>query len=118
MSGKGIVLITFDAPETKEFLDWAHNKHMQDVSKVPGITRVRRFEVVDGPEDRRRFLSITEYDDLETAVAYRKSNVGKLPQQDADSRGVSRRYLMACQEIFSVTFPKASGEADDSGSKK
>ncbi len=105
MSRKGIVLITFDAPDTQEFLDWAHNKHMQDVSKVPGITGVRRFEVVAGPEDRRRFLSITEYDEIDSALAYRKSNVGKLPQQDADSRGVSRRYLLACEEIFSIKFP-------------
>jgi hypothetical protein len=105
MKKKGIAIAMFDAPDTREFLDWAHGKHMSDCGKVPSVQRVRRHEVIDGPADRRRWLSITEYDDLDAALAFRDSEQGRATRQDADNQGVTNRYVLACREIFDTAAP-------------
>ncbi len=110
MMKQGIVLVTFDAPDTPEFLAWAHERHMKDAAKVPGVQRVRRYEVIDGPPDRRRYLSISEYQDLQAALAVRNSDAGRLPQQDANRQGVTNLYTLACTEICSQVFV---GPTDD-----
>lgn len=117
MMKQGIVLVTFDAPDTQEFLTWAHERHMQDAAKVPGVQRVRRYEVIDGPPDRRRYLSISEYQDLQVALAARNSDAGRLPQQDANRQGVTNRYTLACREVFSKTFVKPAAESSTSTSE-
>ena len=104
MKRKGIVLVTFDAPATPGFLEWAHGKHMEDCGKAPGVREVRRYHVVEGPPDRRTNLSITEYDDLDAALEYRQSEAARLIKADANAQGVDNRYTLACREIFSITF--------------
>lgn len=106
MKQKGIVVVMFDAPSTAEFTEWAQGKHMEDCGKVPGVTRVRRYVVVEGPPDKRTNLSITEYDDMGAALAYRGSDAAQLVRQDANAQGVTNRYTLTCREIFSITFEK------------
>jgi hypothetical protein len=106
MKTKGITIAMFDAPDTPEFLEWAHGKHMRDCGKAPGVVRIRRHVVTDGPADRRRFLSITEYEDLDAALVFRGSEQGRLMREDADNQGVTNRYTLTCREIFDITFPK------------
>ncbi len=113
MKQKGIAIAMFDAPDTQEFLQWAHVKHMSDCGKAPGVRRVRRHEVIEGPSDRRRYLSITEYDDLDSALAFRNSDQARLMRADADSQGVTNRYTLTCREIFSITFPQNGAVVPD-----
>ncbi|MEJ0040686.1 MAG: hypothetical protein WDO68_32480 [Gammaproteobacteria bacterium] len=101
---KGIIMVTFNAPDTQEFLNWAHTVHMKDMNKVPGVYRIRRYEIVDGPADKRRYLAVIETEDVEASMAYRKTPDGLKPQQDSNSRGVSDRYTLTCREIFDTTF--------------
>jgi hypothetical protein len=84
---------------------------MEDCGKVPGVQRVRRYHVVDGPPDRRTNLSITEYDDLDAALAYRSGNEVTQVKQEADRLGVRNRYTIACREVFSITFDEASARS-------
>ncbi len=74
-------------------------------AKIPGVVRVRRYVIVDGPPDRRGYVAVIETEDLEASMAYRNSEAGRKPQRDSESRGVTNRYGLACREIFSIKFP-------------
>ncbi len=105
MKQKGVMVLMFDAPDTKDFLDWVHGPHMQDIGKIPGVVGVRRYSIIDGPPDRRSYVAVIETEDLEASMAYRNSDQGLKPQQDSESRGVTKRYGLACREIFAIKFP-------------
>jgi hypothetical protein len=104
MKRKGVIVFMFDAPNTPEFLEWVHGPHMQDIGKMPGVVRVRRYEVIDGPPDRRGGVAVIESEDLDATIEYRKSAEGQKPQQDSIDRGVTNRYGLFCREIFSINF--------------
>jgi hypothetical protein len=104
MKQKGVLVLMFDAPETQDFFDWVHGPHMQDIGKIPGVVRVRRYRILKGPPDRRGFVAVIDTDDLEASMAYRNSPQGQGPQQDSVKRGVTNRYGLACREIFSIRF--------------
>ncbi len=108
MKQNGIIVVTFNTPDTKEFTDWVHGPHMKDISRIPGLYKVRRYQVVEGPADRRGYLAVLEPDDLEASMAYRKTPEGQRPQQDSNSRGTTDRYTLSCREIFSRTFTEAA----------
>ncbi|MEJ0084977.1 MAG: hypothetical protein WDO72_04815 [Pseudomonadota bacterium] len=104
MKQKGVMILMFDAPDSEEFLEWVHGPHMQDIGRIPGVVRVRRYSIVDGPPDRRGYVAVIETEDLDASIAYRNSEQGRRPQQDSIDRGVTNRYGLACREIFSIKF--------------
>lgn len=107
MKEKGVIVFMFDAPRTQDFLDWVHGPHMKDIGKIPGVVRVRRYEIIDGPPDRRGFVAVIESEDLQATIEYRKSPEGQKPQQDSIDRGVTNRYAVFCREIFEIDFDGA-----------
>jgi hypothetical protein len=107
MKQRGAIVLMFDQPTTPEFVAWVHGPHMQDMAKVPGVVRIRRYEVIDGPADRRGWVAVIETDDLEATLAYRHSEEGQRPQRESTERGVTNRYGLFCREIFVKTFAPA-----------
>jgi hypothetical protein len=107
MKQKGVIVFMFDAPGTQQFRDWVHGPHMKDIGNIPGVVRVRRYQIVDGPPDRRGYVAVIESEDLEATIEYRRSPEGRKPQQDSIDRGVTNRYAVFCREIFSSDFAEA-----------
>lgn len=109
---RSVIVVMYDA----EFdLDaWMHGPHYDEVLATPGVTGVRRLQIIDGPPDARKFLAIIETDDLAATQAWRNSAAGQRSQAEADERGVSRRYGMTARIIFDSTAPDYSNPKDAS----
>lgn len=98
MATKGTVVVMYDAPaETDE---WMHGPHYDEVLRCPGVTEVRRYEVVKGPDGCRKYIALIETDDVDATVAWRSSADGQRSQAEANERGVSNRYPMVCKRIY------------------
>lgn len=115
MKQKGVIVLMFDQPTTQDFLAWVHGAHMEDMAKVPGVVRIRRYEVIDGPPDRRGWIAVIESNDLQATMDYRNSEDGQRPQRESTERGVTNRYGVFCREIFSKTYACAAGAASVPG---
>lgn len=100
------IVMMYDAPADPAFEAWMHGPHYEEVLATPGVVGVRRFETIDGPPDRRRYIAIIETDDVDATLAWRNGPAGQRSQKEADARGVTNRYGLVCKEIFS----SAAGE--------
>jgi hypothetical protein len=98
MTKKGTVVVMYDAPAEADA--WMHGPHYDEVKHTPGVTDVRRYEVVEGPEGCRRYIALIESDDVDATVAWRSSADGQRSQTEANERGVSNRYPMICRRIY------------------
>ncbi len=99
MGRKGTVIVMYDAPAATD--EWMHGPHYDEVLATPGVVAVRRYEVLEGPAGCRRYVALIESEDIEATVAWRDSPAGQRSQQEANSRGVSNRYGLICQRIYS-----------------
>jgi len=99
---RDVIVVMYDGPDTKEFIDWMNGPHYDEVRATPGIVAARRFEIVDGPPQRRRYLAILETADLGATLAWRSSPAGQRSQREADERGVSNRYAVVGRLAFST----------------
>ena len=102
MKKRGIILLMCDAPSDPQFVEWLHGPHMEEVKATPGITKVTRYEVVDGPADRRQFVGIMETDDLDATLAWRNTAESRRSQDEANARGISNRYALVCRPVYST----------------
>jgi hypothetical protein len=100
MKKRGIILLMCDAPSDPEFVQWLHGPHMDEVKATPGITKVTRYEVIDGPADRRQFVGIMETDDIDATLAWRKTAASQRSQSEADARGIANRYALVCVPVY------------------
>jgi len=107
MKRRGMIMVMVDAPDDPAFVEWLHGPHMEEVKATPGITRITRYEVVDGPPDRRRYVGILESDDIDATVAWRNSPEGRRSQEEANRRGIRNRYGLVCRTLYS----SVAGEA-------
>ena len=99
MKQKGTVVVMYDAPaETDE---WMHGPHYDEVKGTPGVTAIRRYEVIQGPDGSRKYIALIESDDIDATVAWRSSPEGARSQAEANSHGVANRYGMVCRRIYS-----------------
>lgn len=98
---KKAVVVMYDTED--ELDDWMHGPHYDEVLATPGVTAVRRLRVTEGPAGCRRYIAIIETDDLQATLAWRKSPEGQRSQQEANARGVSRRYNMLADVIFDAS---------------
>ncbi len=98
---RGIILVMADAPDNPEFVAWLHGPHMDEVKTTPGITRITRYEVIDGPPDRRQYVGILETEDLDATIAWRKSPESRRSQEEANRRGIRNRYALVCRPVYS-----------------
>lgn len=64
------VIVMYDAPA--ELDAWMHGDHYREVLATPGVTGVRRYEVLDGPQACRKYLAVIETDDLDATLAWRQ----------------------------------------------
>lgn len=94
------VVMMYDAPSDAEFEDWMHGPHYDEVLATPGVTAVQRFEVTDGPTDRRKYIAIIHTTDIEATLAWRSGIDGQRSQDEANARGVTNRYGLVCRTIF------------------
>ncbi len=99
MKRKGTVIVMYDAPAEADL--WMHGPHYEEVKATPGVVAVRRYEVVEGPADSRRYIALIESNDVDATVAWRSSPEGKRSQEEANARGVRNRYAMICRRIYS-----------------
>lgn len=99
---RGVIVVMYDGPATEDFIAWMNGPHYDEVKATPGIVAARRYEVVDGPADRRRYLAVLETEDLDATLAWRNSPDGQRSQREADDRGVSGRYSVVGQLAFST----------------
>ena len=98
MARKGTVVVIYDAPAEAD--EWMHGPHYDEVLRTPGVTEVRRYEVIEGPEGCRKYIALIESDDVDATVAWRSSADGQRSQNEANERGVSNRYGMVCKRIY------------------
>jgi hypothetical protein len=49
-----------DPSREKEFNDWYDHIHVPEISKIPGIVRVTRYENVLASEEQPKFLTLLE----------------------------------------------------------
>lgn len=101
MKRSGMILVMCDAPNNAEFVEWLHGPHMDEVKATPGMTRIRRYEVVDGPPDRRQYVGVLETEDLDATLAWRGSPDGRRSQEEANRRGICNRYGLVCRTVYS-----------------
>lgn len=94
------VVVMYDAPSNVEFEEWMHGPHYDEVLATAGVTAVQRFEVTDGPADRRKYVAIIHTTDIEATLAWRSGIDGQRSQEEANARGVSNRYGLVCRTIF------------------
>ena len=99
MKRNGTVVVMYDAPG--ELDAWMHGPHYDEVLATPGVVAVRRYEVLEGPPDVRRYIALIESEDIDATVAWRSTIEGKRSQDEANQRGVRNRYGMVCRRIFS-----------------
>jgi hypothetical protein len=90
-----------DAPDDPSFVEWLHGPHMEEVKSTPGVTKITRYEVIDGPGDRRQYVGIVETDDLDATIAWRSSPEGQRSQEEANRRGIRNRYGLICRPVYS-----------------
>lgn len=98
MTRRGTVVVMYDAPAHADA--WMHGPHYDEVKRTPGVTDVRRYEVVEGPEGCRRYVALIESDDVDATVAWRSSPDGQRSQAEANARGVGNRLSMVCKRIY------------------
>lgn len=98
MKEKGSVIVLYDAPGETDA--WMHGPHYEEVKRTPGVTEVRRYEVVAGPDGCRKYLAIIDSDDIEATLAWRNSPEGQRSQSEANTRGVTNRYAMVGKRIY------------------
>lgn len=101
MKRSGMILVMNDAPNDAAFIEWLHGPHMEEVKATPGLTKITRYEVVDGPADRRQYVGVLETDDLDATLAWRSSPESRRSQEEADRRGIRNRYSLVCRPVYS-----------------
>lgn len=112
MRKRGMILVMCDAPSDPDFVKWLHGPHMDEVKGTPGVTKVTRYEVLDGPPDKRQFVGILETDDIDATLAWRRTSEGQRSQNEANARGITNRYQLVCRAVFS----SVPGEAEETQS--
>ena len=98
MARRGTVVVMYDAPEETD--KWMHGPHYDEVMATPGVTEVRRYEVLQGPQGCRRYVALIESDDVDATLAWRDGPDGQRSQAEANERGVTNRYGMVCKRIY------------------
>jgi hypothetical protein len=98
MKKTGTVIVMYDAPTQAD--TWMHGPHYDEVKTTPGVTEVRRYEVLDGPKGFLKYIALIESNDLDATVAWRTSAEGLRSQTEANERGVNNRYPMVCKRIY------------------
>lgn len=98
MKRSGTVVVMYDAPAEADA--WMHGPHYEEVKRTPGVTDVRRYEVVDGPEGSRKYIALIESTDIDATVGWRSSSDGQRSQAEANERGVTNRYALICKRIY------------------
>jgi hypothetical protein len=98
MKRQGTVVVMYDAPEAADA--WMHGPHYDEVKATPGVTDVRRYEVLQGPDGCRKYIALIESDDVDATIAWRDSPDGQRSQREANERGVTNRYGMVCKRIY------------------
>ena len=88
----------YDAPTQAD--EWMHGPHYDEVKTTPGVTDVRRYEVLEGPQGWRQYVALIESDDIDATIAWRSSPAGQRSQAEANERGVTSRYAMVCKRIY------------------
>lgn len=98
----GVIVVMYDGPDTREFIDWMNGPHYDEVKATPGVVAASRYEVIEGPPDRRRYLAVLESDNLDATLAWRNSSAGQRSQREANERGVHNRYAVVGKLAFST----------------
>ncbi len=98
MSNKGTVIVLYDAPPQADA--WMHGPHYDEVNRTPGVTEVRRYETVTGPDGCRRYIALIETDDIDATLAWRDSPQGQRSQAEANEQGVANRYAIVAKRIY------------------
>lgn len=99
---RDVIVVMYDGPDTAEFITWMNGPHYDEVKRTPGIVAARRYEIVSGPADRRRYVAILETEDLDATLAWRDSADGQRSQKEANDRGVANRYSVVGKLAFST----------------
>ena len=90
---EGLLLVFFDAPDTRSVTDWLFGDHAKEVvATVPGVWRSRSGRILNPAQpDQPRWLTILESHDIAETWRHRwlgGSNKGK---SAADRHGVKNR---------------------------
>lgn len=98
MSNKGTVIVLYDAPGEADA--WIHGPHYDEVNRTPGVTEVRRYETMSGPDGCRRYIALIDSDDIDATLVWRDSPQGQRSQAEANERGVANRYAIVAKRIY------------------
>lgn len=98
MKRNGTLVVMYDAPAKADA--WMHGPHYDEVLRTPGVTEVRRYEVLEGPQGCHKYIALIVSDDVDATIAWRSSPEGQRSQAEANERGVANRYAMVCKRIY------------------
>lgn len=98
MGKNGTVIVMYDAPPEADA--WMHGPHYDEVKATPGVTEVRRYETLKGPDGCRKYIAIIDSDDIDATLAWRDSAAGQRSQGEANERGVTNRYPIVAKRIY------------------
>lgn len=102
MKKHATIMVMYDGPDTPEFHTWMDGPHYAEVAGTPGIVSAKRYRVNEGPEGHRRYVALLETADLDATLAWRNSADGQRSQKEANDLGVTNRYSVVCELLYSI----------------
>jgi hypothetical protein len=89
----GLLLVFFDAPDTRSVTDWLFGEHAKEVvAMFPGVWRSRSCRILNPAQpDQARWLTILESDDIAETWRYRWMGGSNKGKSAADRHGVTNR---------------------------
>lgn len=103
-TGPGTIFVTYEAPRTREFEEWMHGPHYDDLLRQPGVVGISRFERLGTSGGMGGYVALIQSQDLAATLQYRNS-IGRSAQLEADSRGVVRGEGWIARPVFSKRLP-------------
>ena len=90
---EGLLLVFFDAPDTKSVTDWLFGAHAKDVVETfPGVWRSRSFRILNPAQPKQpQWLTILESHDIAETWRHRWLGGSSKGKSAADRHGVRNR---------------------------
>ena len=101
---EGLLLVFFDAPDTKSVNDWLLGDHAKEVVRTfPGVWRSRSFRILNPAQpDQPQWLTILESHDIAATWRHRWLGGSSKGRSAADRHGVRNRREFFVRAINDV----------------
>lgn len=97
--GPGVIVVRYEAPRTRQFEEWLHGPHYDDLLGQPAVVRVSRFEQIGTAGPLGCYLALIHSSDLATTMRHR-TTAGVSEQQAANDRGLVRGETYLARVVY------------------